>query len=123
MTKTITAIAIAVLSMASFAAAAQTADVKCETRSGRSKASVDGKNLSPGQYSAVLLSGSNVAQSPYEAAVAGEAEFDFDSNRRDINQGATAISSTFIRNNRVTGQILDANGNIVASSKVTCRAR
>lgn len=113
----------AVLATLSVGVAAQSVDVKCETRSNRSKASVDGKNLASGNYSAVLVSGGNSAQSPYEATVGDEAEFDFDSNSRDIRQGATAIDADFIVNNRVTGKLLNASGNVVAQRSVKCRVK
>jgi hypothetical protein len=95
--------------------------VRCEVRSDRSRASVDGRNLPSGNYSAVLTSGSNSAQSPYEHTVGDEVEFDFDSNRRDVRQGATEISKNFIVNGQATGSLLDANGNVVASKTVDCR--
>lgn len=114
-------LAIGALSAFSLGAAAQSIDVKCETRSDRSKASVDGKNLSSGNYSAVLISGANSAQSPYEATVGDEAEFDFDSNARDIRQGATAIPRNFIVGNRVTAMLLDVGGNVVAQRSAKCR--
>lgn len=113
----------AVLATLSAGVAAQSVDVKCETRSNRSKASVDGENLAAGNYSAVLVSGGNTAQSPYEATRGDEVEFDFDSNSRDIRQGATAIDADFIVKNRVTGKLLDINGNVVAQRSVTCRKK
>lgn len=117
------AFATIALSAVSLTVAAQSVDVKCETRSSRSKASVDGKNLSSGNYSAVLTSGANTAQSPYAPTVGDEVEFDFDSNRRDIRQGATAISSNFIVGNSVTGSLLDASGAVVAQKTVNCRRK
>jgi hypothetical protein len=95
--------------------------VRCEVRSDRSKASVDGSNLASGNYSAMLISGNNSAQSPLEHTVGDEVEFDFDSNRRDVRQGATEISKNFIVNGQATGKLLDANGNVVASKTVDCR--
>lgn len=115
--------AAAVLTTISAGVAAQTVDVKCETRSNRSKASVDGKNLARGMYSAVLVSGPNTAQSPAEQTVGDEVEFDFDSNPRDIRQGATAIAPNFIVNNRATGKLLNASGQVVAQRTVTCRQK
>jgi hypothetical protein len=115
--------AAAVLTTLSAGVAAQTIDVKCETRSDRSKASVDGKNLASGNYSAVLVSGPNTAQSPVEPTVGDEVEFDFDSNPRDIRQGATAISRDFIVKNRATGKLLNASGQVVAQKTVTCRQK
>jgi hypothetical protein len=97
--------------------------VRCEVRSDRSRASVDGSNLASGYYSAVLVSGSNTAQSPLEHTVGDEVEFDFDSNRRDVRQGATEISRNFIVNGQATGKLLNANGQVIASKTVECRKR
>lgn len=119
----IAAFGTTLLASFSLAAAAQSVDVKCEVRSDRSRASVDGENLASGNYSAVLISGSNTAQSPYEATRGDEVEFDFDSNRRDIRQGATAIDQDFIVNRRVTGQLLDVAGRIVAQRTVRCEKK
>jgi hypothetical protein len=116
-------LAAAALCAISAGVAAQTIDIKCETRSNRSKASVDGKNLVPANYSAVLTSGSNEAQSPYQASIGDEAEFDFDSNRGDIADGATPISPNFIKRNRVKAAILDVNGNVVVRGSAICRQR
>eukprot|EP01036_Dinobryon_divergens_P052101 gene52101-69713_t len=115
--------AAAVLTTLSAGVAAQSIVVKCETRSDRSKASVDGKNLASGNYTAVLVSGANTAQSPAEATVGDEVEFDFDSNPRDIRQGATAIKSNFIVNNRATGKLLNSAGKVVAQQTATCRQK
>lgn len=115
--------AAAVLTTLSAGVAAQSVAVKCETRSDRSKASVDGSNLAAGMYSAVLVSGPNTATAPAKPAVAGQAEFDFDSNPRDIRQGATAISQNFIVNNRATGKLLNASGQVIAQRTVTCRQK
>jgi hypothetical protein len=100
---------------------AQTVRVRCETRSDRSRASVDGNNLASGMYSAVLTSGGNSAQSPSAHTVGDEAEFDFDSNPKDIRKGATPIAKDFIVGGMATGSILDTNGNVVATDTVKCR--
>lgn len=117
------ALATVALSTLSLTVAAQTVAVKCEVRSNRSKASVDGNNLASGQYRAVITSGANTAQSPLDSTVGDEIEFDFDSNRRDIRQGATAIPANFIVDRSVTGQLLDAAGNVVATDTATCRRK
>lgn len=96
--------------------------VRCEKRSNRSKISVDGRNLAAGSYHAVAKSGVNSATSDPKAAVGGEAEFDFDSNRHDINAGATPISRNFIQGD-VTGQILNALDDVLAEKTVSCRVR
>ncbi len=115
--------ASALLGLAAAGASAQSLSVKCETRSDRSRASVDGRNLSAGLYSARLTSGGNSAQSPAAPSVAGEVQFDFDSNKRDIKNGATPIAKNFIVGGTATGTLLDANGAVVASKTVVCRAR
>lgn len=115
--------AAAVLTTLSAGVAAQSVAVKCETRSDRSKASVDGSGLAAGNYSAVLVSGPNTATAPAKPAVQGQAEFDFDSNPRDIRQGATAIAPNFIVNNRATGKLLNASGQVIAQRTVTCRQK
>lgn len=111
------------LGLAAASAGAQTIVVKCETRTDRSKASVDGNNLASGMYSAMLVSGSNSAQSPAAQTVGDEVAFDFDSNKRDIKKGATPIAKNFIVGGTATGKLLDANGAVVASKTVNCRVR
>ena len=109
---------------------APAARVRCEVRQGRrSKISVDGRNLSPagGTFSARARSGATSVTAPAAPAVGDEAEFDFDSNRNNIAQGATAISSNFIVLNAsgadVVGEILNEQGAVVASQAVDCRVR
>lgn len=112
---------LASLTLVAFEAQAADVRVRCEVRATRSKASVDGNNLARGSYYAVLTSGANSAQSPVEASQGDEAEFDFDSNPRDIRQGATPIARNFIVNNQATGAIYTAAGNLVATRTVACR--
>lgn len=115
---------VALLLGASFAAAAAPSiRVTCEVRGTRAKASVDGKGLGAGLYRGMIVSGGNAAAAPAEAAVGGEVEFDFDSNPADIAAGATAISSTFIVNGQLSGKVVDAAGNTVASDTSACRIR
>ena len=115
--------AVALLALALEADAASVR-VRCEKRgSTRSKISVDGRGLAAGLYTAHVISGSNTADSEEAAAaVRGEAEFDFDSNPKDIAAGATAIARNFIQGN-VTGQIVDEDGFVVASATVACGVR
>lgn len=104
------------------AAQAQSVRVKCDVRTDRSAvASVDGRNLPAGDYTAVLTSGANTATTEAQAAVAGEAQFDFSSKPRDIAAGATAISRTFIQGGMVTGMLYNAAGQLVASADRACR--
>jgi hypothetical protein len=102
---------------------AQTLKVKCETRSGRSTASVDGKSLAAGNYTAMLKSGANSAQTGVQPTVKGEVEFDFSSQPRDIRKGATAIAADFIVNGEVVGSLIDSNGQTVISRTQACRVR
>ena len=50
-------------------------------------------------------------------------EFDFDSNANDVAAGATSIPASFIQGNAVTGSIINASGQTVASSTVGCRVK
>ena len=109
------------LGLGAVAAEAQTITVRCDTYPNRSRASIDGSELVAGQYSAVLTSGAHDAQSPMDAAVLGEVSFDFDSNKQEVQQGATQIGRHFIVNDMVTGKLLDANGNVVATKHRQCR--
>ena len=105
---------------------AEAADVRvrCELRSGRrSKVSVDVRDIARGMYAAAISSGANQAVSAPAATIGDEVEFDFDSNRADIRQGATPIARDFIQGDTVDAEILDANGVTVAAGSATCRVR
>jgi hypothetical protein len=104
-------------------ASAATVRVKCEKRENRSSISVDGRDLIPGNYLAVVLSGDNEKASPLQPSVGDEIEFDFASNRGDIAAGAIPIGRSFIQNGRVTGQLLDEDGFTVAQATVRCRTQ
>jgi hypothetical protein len=122
--KLVTAAALASLSFAAFSASAADVEVRCEKRNSRSKASVDGSNLSSGQYRAVLKSGTNTKRSPYDQTVGDEIQFDFDSNVNDIADGATAISANFIVDGRVRGYLVNANNERVTPIVTAiCRIR
>jgi hypothetical protein len=101
--------------------------LRCEVRgTSRSKISVDGKNLASGAYMARVASGGNSASSGMQSTIGDEVEFDFDSDRGDIAQGATAISPGFIDTSsdpHVTAEIVDAGGQVVVSGEATCRSR
>jgi len=100
--------------------------VKCEVRSDRSKISVDGNNLNPsdGPFTAMVQSGQNqLASAVAMNATGDEVEFDFDSDRGDIDEGATAIASNFIQGNEVTGEILNTSGGTVAMATVRCKVK
>ena len=102
--------------------------LRCERRPGRSKISVDGNNLVPrnSRFRARVRAAGGTVTSATKRAVGDEAEFDFDSNRNDIAQGATRISSTFIAHRAgpdVIGEILNAQGQVVARSGAECQFR
>lgn len=97
--------------------------IKCEKKSNRSSISVDGRNLTPGSYSAVVKSGDNKAVADLKSSTGDEVEFDFDSDKGDIAAGAVAISPIFIQGGKVTGQIKDADGFIVIEGTSSCRVR
>jgi hypothetical protein len=96
--------------------------VTCEKRSTRSRASVNGSNLASGNYTARLISGSNEATAPAAPTIGDQVEFDFDSN---TEPGATRIAIDFLQGTppQATGQILHADGSILASATVTCTVK
>jgi hypothetical protein len=102
--------------------------LRCERRSDRSKISVDGRNLTPraGVFRARVRAAGGSATSGTQRAVGGEAEFDFDSNRNDVREGATRIAASFIRARPgadVVAEILNAQGNVVARQSGDCEAK
>jgi hypothetical protein len=102
--------------------------LRCERRSGRSRISVDASGLVPrtGSYRARVTASGGTVASPFQRAVAGEAEFDFDSNRNDILAGATAIPATFITARSgpdVVARILNASGQVVSTRGAECTFR
>ena len=109
-------------------AIAGTLRLRCERRSGRSKISVDGNNLSPrnGSFRARVRAAGGSVVAAAKRAVGDEVEFDFDSNRNDIAAGATRISATFISRRSgpdVVGEILNSQGSVVARQGVECSFR
>lgn len=120
----IAASTLASLAFVSFAASAADVEVRCEKRSNRSKASVDGSNLRSGQYRAVLKSGTSTKRSPYDQTIGDEIQFDFDSRPADIAEGATAIPANFIVDGRVRGYLVNANNERVTPIVTAiCRIR
>ena len=97
--------------------------MRCEKRADRSKISVDGNDLAAGSYTATATSGTNSATAGPKVAVGDEAEFDFDSNANDVAAGAKLITSSFIQNNTVFGEILNAADGLVTSGTATCRVK
>jgi hypothetical protein len=120
----VVAAALAALSFTAYSASAADVEVRCEKRSSRSKASVDGSNLRSGQYRAVLKSGTKTKRSPYDQTVGDEIQFDFDSRPADIAEGATAIPADFIVDGRVRGYLVNANNERVTPIVTAiCRIR
>jgi hypothetical protein len=102
---------------------AATIRVRCEQRSNRSKISVDGNDLRPGEYKARVRSGGKTRTSDLRPTVGDEVEFDFDSAPDDIAAGATPIPANFIQHGEVSAKILTADGRTVISDTVDCRVR
>jgi hypothetical protein len=66
------------------------------------------------------------ATSAGRRAVRGQVEFDFDSDRGDIARGATPIPARFIvarSGPDVVGELLDTQGQVIASQGAECRIR
>jgi hypothetical protein len=104
---------------------AATLRVTCERRSDRSKISVDANNVTPrnGRFQARVRAAGGTVTSALKRAIGDEVEFDFDSN---TELGATRIPANFIRARTgadVIGQLLNANGVVVASRGVECSFR
>lgn len=99
--------------------------LKCEhrTRVERSKISVQTEDLTPGAiYTAIVESNGNTAMASAPADLAGEVEYDFDSNINDILAGATALSNDFV-GDTASATVTDALGNVVDSGSAGCRNR
>src|SRR6187402_2739260 len=94
--KLVAAATAATLMLAALSAGAADVEVRCEKRSARSSASVDGSNLASGEYRAVLKSGTKIARSPFAETIGDEAQFDFDSKNTEVAEGATSIPLDFI---------------------------
>lgn len=115
---------LAALTTLCFAASAADVSVSCEKRTSRSKVSVDGNNLAAGSYRAVIRSGTNAAASNFAAADGDEVQFDFDSSRADIAEGATPIAAGFIVDGRVRGWLVNAsNQRVTPVVEAICRVR
>jgi hypothetical protein len=75
--------------------------LRCEKRSGRSKISVDGRDVPPGDYMVTVTSGANTATDANTNPAGGdEVEFDFDSNVELAPVGETPdvrIAADFIQ--------------------------
>jgi hypothetical protein len=92
--------------------------VRCEVRSDRSRASVDGNNLKSGKYTARIESGANSKDSKKaQRTIGDEVEFDFDSN---TGEGGTRIDQNFIVDGQLTGMLINKSGNVVERDTVNC---
>jgi hypothetical protein len=116
---------IAAQSPALATAAGASIRLRCERRATRSRISVDGRGLTPrtGSCRARVTASGGTVTSASKRAVAGEAEFDFDSNRNDIVAGATPIPARFITARSgpdVVASILNASGQVVATQGAEC---
>ena len=120
LSKTLTAATLAMTAFMAFDASAATIRITCEVRDDRSKISVDGKQLVRGTYTTEAMSGDNMANSSPRRSRRGQLETDYDSNTGEL---AIPIASDFIVDGRVTGKVVDAGGNTVASDTVACRVR
>jgi hypothetical protein len=113
---------------ATVTAAAASIRLRCERRSNRSRISVDASGLTPrtGNFRARVTAGGGTVTSPTQKAVAGQDEFDFDSNQNDIQAGATRIAPTFITSRAgpdVVAKVLNASGQVVATRGAECTFR
>lgn len=102
-------------------AGAERIRVKCEKKGiERSKVSVDGKDLVPGEYKAQVMSGIYTVTSPLAPSVWDEVSVDFDTNMADPDENpVTPIPANFIQGT-VTGKILDADDMTVIEATVPC---
>jgi len=118
---------VAGLTLAAFDVGAATIRVQCEQRGTvRSTLSVEARGLpilAAGAYTAQVVSGPNMATSPDLVLKGREAEADFDSDKGDIAESATAIAGNFIVGGSATGKIAAPDGTTVISDTVACRVR
>jgi hypothetical protein len=122
--KLVAAATAATLMLAALSAGAADVEVRCEKRSARSSASVDGSNLASGEYRAVLKSGTKIARSPFAETIGDEAQFDFDSKNTEVAEGATSIPLDFIVDGRVRGYLVNTSGaRVTPVVTAICRIR
>ncbi len=95
--------------------------VGCEIDKGDSESKVKLKvsNLAPGNYHARVTSGSANVNSLEKPASRFETEFEFKSDTDDADK--TEIATDFIRENKVTGEILNATNQVILSANAICR--
>lgn len=96
--------------------------VRCDLTAGRSKVSVDAKNLAAGTYVASIRSGLNTRVSSPRIISGDEIEFDFDSNANSVADGAFQINADFIQNDlKVSAEIINhVTNSVVYSATANC---
>ncbi len=119
------AVALALVA-ASSTAYAVSIEVECEVRSDRSRAKVDGADLTPGDtFMARITSGINTSDFVIaDADFEGEFDADWDSNAELAENGEpadTSIADDFIQGNQVTGTIT-GNG-VTLTQTVDCEVK
>ena len=111
---------------ADISVAAASIRLRCERRPNRSRISVDGSGLVPaaGNFRARVTASGGTVTSLAKRAVAGQDQFDFDSNQGDVAEGATPIGAQFIVNGTVRGYLVNANfQRVTPVREVACRIR
>ena len=98
--------------------------VRCELTDDRSSVSVDAKELAAGTYIATIKSGTNTEMSAPLTISGDHAEFAFDSDEDEIDDGAFEIDDEFITSGlKVTAEIVnDATDKVVYSATGQCLA-
>lgn len=90
----------------------------------RSKIKVKAKDLTAGDYYAVITSGDNSLQSETRTISDDELEIEFDSDADDVLEGSEAIEAGFIVDKTVTADLVDAGTEeTVLSETVSCLVR
>lgn len=87
----------------------------------RSKIKVKAKDLSSGDYYAIITSGDNLFTSETQSVSDDEVEFEFDSDEDDVLEGADSVDASFIQGETVTADLVDAaTDEILLSETVSC---
>jgi hypothetical protein len=101
--------------------------LSCERRANRSRISVDGFGLVPaaGNFRARVTASGGTVTSAAKRAVAGQDEFDFDSNPNDIRAVPPDCGQLHHGSHGpdVVARILNASGQVVATQGANCTIR